>query len=120
MARIAGVNIPPAKRVEIALTYIYGIGASTAKKICSATGIASGMRCHQLSDSDLVRLREHIESNCVVEGDLMRRVRGDIAEKVRLGSYEGLRHRQNLCVRGQRTKTNSRTVRRVRRPGGGA
>ena len=109
MARIAGVDLPREKRIEIALTYIFGIGLPSAKKILVATGVNPDIRVKDLSDDQLIALRDHIEGNYKVEGDLRREVAADIRRKVEIGSYEGIRHRRGLPVRGQRTKTNART-----------
>ena len=109
MARIAGVNIPTAKRVPIALTYITGIGNTTAKAICEAVGIDEARRVNQLTDSEVLRIREHIDANVDVEGDVRRAVQINIKRLMDLGCYRGLRHRRNLPVRGQRTHTNART-----------
>jgi small subunit ribosomal protein S13 len=109
MARLAGVDIPREKRLEIALTYIYGVGRTRAKETLAATGISPDVRVKDLSDTELVQLRDYIEGNYKVEGDLRREVAADIRRKVEIGSYEGLRHRKGLPVRGQRTKTNART-----------
>ncbi|GAA1810763.1 30S ribosomal protein S13 [Agromyces neolithicus] len=109
MARLAGVDIPREKRVEIALTYIYGVGRTRALTTLSETGIDGNIRVKDLSDDQLVALRDYIEANFKVEGDLRREVAADIRRKVEIGSYEGLRHRRGLPVRGQRTKTNART-----------
>jgi small subunit ribosomal protein S13 len=109
MARLAGVDIPREKRVEIALTYIYGVGRTRALTTLSETGIDGNIRVKDLSDEQLVALRDYIEANFKVEGDLRREVAADIRRKVEIGSYEGLRHRRGLPVRGQRTKTNART-----------
>jgi len=109
MARLAGVDIPREKRVIIALTYIYGVGKTRAEETLSATGIDPNIRVKDLSDEQLVQLRDHIEGSYKVEGDLRREVAADIRRKVEIGSYEGLRHRRGLPVRGQRTKTNART-----------
>ena len=109
MARIAGVNIPSNKRVEIALTYIFGIGNTTSKQICSAVGITPERRVNELSDDEVLRLREHIDENFQVEGDLRREVGMNIKRLMDLGCYKGLRHRKGLPVRGQRTHTNART-----------
>jgi len=109
MARLAGVDLPRDKRMEIALTYIFGIGRTRSKELLTATGISPDLRSKDLSDEDLAKLREHIEENYKVEGDLRREVAADIRRKVEIGCYEGLRHRRNLPVRGQRTKTNART-----------
>ncbi|QFT62474.1 small subunit ribosomal protein S13 [Roseivivax halotolerans] len=109
MARIAGVNIPTNKRVPIALTYIHGIGPSSAKTICEAVNIDQTRRVNELSDADVVAIREHIDSNFTVEGDLRREVQINVKRLMDLGCYRGLRHRRNLPVRGQRTHTNART-----------
>ncbi len=109
MARLAGVDIPRDKRVVIALTYIYGIGRTRSNEILKATEISPEVRVKDLSDDQLVALRDHIEASYKVEGDLRREVAADIRRKVEIGSYEGLRHRRGLPVRGQRTKTNART-----------
>jgi len=109
MARLAGVDIPRDKRVVIALTYIYGVGRTRSVEILSATGIDENIRVKDLTDDQLVALRDYIEGNYKVEGDLRREVAADIRRKVEIGSYEGLRHRRGLPVRGQRTKTNART-----------
>jgi small subunit ribosomal protein S13 len=109
MARLAGVDIPRDKRVEIALTYIYGVGRTRALKTLVDTGIDGNIRVKDLSDDQLILLRDYIEGNYKVEGDLRREVQADIRRKVEIGSYEGIRHRRGLPVRGQRTKTNART-----------
>ncbi|HET8958093.1 SSU ribosomal protein S13P [Microcella putealis] len=109
MARLAGVDIPRDKRVEVALTYIYGVGRTRATDTLAATGIDRNIRVKDLTDEQLVALRDHIEGTYKVEGDLRREVASDIRRKVEIGSYEGLRHRRGLPVRGQRTKTNART-----------
>ncbi|HEY9040005.1 MAG TPA: 30S ribosomal protein S13 [Roseovarius sp.] len=109
MARIAGVNIPTHKRVPIALTYVTGIGHSTAKTICDAVGIDQTRRVNELSDTETVALREYIDANLNVEGDLRRETQMNIKRLMDLGCYRGLRHRRNLPVRGQRTHTNART-----------
>jgi len=109
VARVAGVNIPTQKRVEIALTYIHGIGRKTAKEICARLGIPAAHRVQQLSDSEVLRIREMIDSDYRVEGDLRRDVAMNIKRLMDLGSYRGLRHRRGLPVRGQRTHTNART-----------
>jgi small subunit ribosomal protein S13 len=109
MARLAGVDIPREKRVEIALTYIYGVGRTRALTTLADTGIDGNIRVKDLSDDQLVALRDYIEGNFKVEGDLRREVAADIRRKVEIGSYEGIRHRRGLPVRGQRTKTNART-----------
>ena len=109
MARLAGVDIPREKRVEIALTHIYGVGRTRALTTLADTGIDGNIRVKDLSDEQLVALRDYIEGNFKVEGDLRREVAADIRRKVEIGSYEGMRHRRGLPVRGQRTKTNART-----------
>lgn len=109
MARLAGVDIPREKRVEVALTYIYGVGRTRARQTLTETGISPDTRVKDLSDTELVQLRDYIEGTFQVEGDLRREVAADIRRKVEIGSYEGLRHRRGLPVRGQRTKTNART-----------
>ena len=109
MARLAGVDIPREKRVEIALTYIYGIGRTRSTETLAATGIDKDTRVKDLTDDQLLALRDHIEGAYKVEGDLRREVAADIRRKVEIGSYEGLRHRRGLPVHGQRTKTNART-----------
>lgn len=109
MARLAGVDIPREKRLEIALTYIYGVGKTRAEQIVAETGISPDTRVKDLTDAELVQLRDYIEGNYKVEGDLRREVAADIRRKVEIGSYEGIRHRRGLPVRGQRTKTNART-----------
>ena len=109
MARIAGVNIPTAKRVPIALTYIAGIGPHIADLICTAVGIDQTRRVNQLTDAEVLAIREHIDANYTVEGDLRREVSMNIKRLMDLGCYRGLRHRKGLPVRGQRTHTNART-----------
>jgi len=109
MARIAGVDIPRDKRVEIALTYIFGVGRTRSIATLEATGIDRNTRVKDLSDDQLVVLRDHIEGTFKVEGDLRREVASDIRRKVEIGSYQGIRHRRGLPVHGQRTKTNART-----------
>ena len=109
MARLAGVDIPREKRVEIALTYIYGVGRTRASETLKTTGVSPDTRVRELTDEQLVLLRDHIEGTYKVEGDLRREVAADIRRKVEIGSYQGLRHRRGLPVRGQRTKTNART-----------
>jgi small subunit ribosomal protein S13 len=109
MARIAGVDIPREKRLEVALTYIYGIGETSAQQVCRATGIDVSTRVRDLTDEEVVRLRNWIDNNLKVEGDLRRDVAQDIKRKMEIGSYQGVRHRRGLPVRGQRTHTNART-----------
>ncbi|BBK35735.1 30S ribosomal protein S13 [Allostella sp. ATCC 35155] len=116
MARIAGVNIPNQKRVEIALTYIHGIGRTTAKQICAQIGIPSEQRVNQLTEDEVLRIREHIDREHRVEGDLRREVAMNIKRLMDLGCYRGLRHRRGLPVRGQRTHTNARTRKGPARP----
>ncbi|MFV0461450.1 MAG: 30S ribosomal protein S13 [Actinomycetales bacterium] len=109
MARIVGVDLPRDKRLEVALTYIYGVGRTRAAQTLEATGISPDLRVKDMSEEDQVKLRDYIEANFRVEGDLRREVAADIRRKVEIGCYEGLRHRRGLPVRGQRTKTNART-----------
>ena len=109
MARIAGVNIPTAKRLVIALTYVTGIGSTSSKDICAAVGIDQSRRVNELTDAEVLTLREYIDANYTVEGDLRREVTMNVKRAMDLGSYVGLRHRRNLPVRGQRTHTNART-----------
>ncbi|HSE77332.1 MAG TPA: 30S ribosomal protein S13 [Alphaproteobacteria bacterium] len=116
MARIAGVNIPTNKRVVVALRYIYGIGATKAREICTKVGIADAKRVNQLSDDEVLRIREAIDRDYQVEGDLRREVAINIKRLMDLGCYRGLRHRKGLPVRGQRTHTNARTRKGKARP----
>ena len=109
MARIAGVDLPRGKRIEIGLTYIYGIGCSTAKKILEETGVNPDTRVFDLTEEDTSKLRDYIDKNYEVEGDLRRSNALDIKRLIEIGCYRGLRHRRGLPVRGQRTKTNART-----------
>lgn len=109
MARIAGIDLPKNKRIEIALTYIYGIGRTTATKIVEETGVDPSIRVKDLSEDDAAKLREYIDKNIEVEGDLRRATSLDIKRLVEIGCYRGVRHRKGLPVRGQRTKTNART-----------
>jgi small subunit ribosomal protein S13 len=109
VARIAGVNIPTNKRVVIALTYIYGIGNAKAQRICNKLGITAARRVNQLTDGEIIQIRESIEQDGIVEGDLRREVAINIKRLMSLGCYRGLRHRKGLPVRGQRTHTNART-----------
>jgi small subunit ribosomal protein S13 len=109
MARLAGVDLPREKRLEIALTYIFGVGRTRAKQTLDATGISPDLRVRDLTDDDVVKLRDHIDGNYRVEGDLRREVAADIRRKIEIGSYQGIRHRRGLPVHGQRTKTNART-----------
>lgn len=109
MARLAGVDLPRNKRMEVALTYIYGIGPTRAKELLEKTGISPDLRTDNLDDGQVSALRDAIEGSWKVEGDLRRQVQADIRRKIEIGSYKGLRHRRGLPVRGQRTKTNART-----------
>ena len=109
MARLAGVDLPRDKRMEIALTYIYGVGRTRAKAALEATGVSPDLRANDLTDADLVALRDYMDANFKVEGDLRREVAADIRRKVEIGCYQGIRHRRGLPVHGQRTKTNART-----------
>lgn len=115
MARIAGVDIPRDKQVEVALTYIYGIGPSTSKKILARTRVSPATRVKDLTEDEVARLREVIDREHKVEGDLRREVNLNIKRLIEIGSYRGLRHRRGLPVRGQRTRTNARTKRGPRR-----
>ena len=109
MARLVGVDLPRDKRIEVALTYIYGIGRTRAQQVLTETGVNPDLRVHELGDEELVKLRDAIEADYKIEGDLRREVQADIRRKIEIGSYQGRRHRQGLPVRGQRTKTNART-----------
>lgn len=109
MARIVGVDLPRDKRVEVALTYIYGVGRPSAQATLAATGINPNTRVKDLTDEQVIQLRDHIEASFKIEGDLRREVAADIRRKVEIGCYQGLRHRRGLPVRGQRTRTNART-----------
>jgi small subunit ribosomal protein S13 len=109
MARIAGVDIPREKRLEISLTYIFGVGRPTAQLVCQHTGLSRDTRVRDLTDDEVAKLRSFIDSNVKVEGDLRREVAANIKRKVEIGSYEGIRHRRGLPVHGQRTRTNART-----------
>ncbi len=109
MARIAGVDIPREKRLEVALTYIFGVGLTTSQQICEATGVDPNTRVRDLTDEEVLKLRTWIDANLKVEGDLRRDVAQDIKRKMEIASYQGLRHRKGLPVRGQRTHTNART-----------
>jgi small subunit ribosomal protein S13 len=109
MARLVGVDLPRDKRVEVALTYIFGVGRTRARQTLAETGVNPDARVKDLGDEELVKLRDYLEGNYKLEGDLRREVAADIRRKVEIGSYEGLRHRRGLPVRGQRTKTNART-----------
>ncbi len=109
MARIAGVDLPRDKRLEVALTYIYGIGRTRSLETLAATGISPDLRVKDATEEDMVALRQYIDTHFEVEGDLRREVQADIRRKIEIGSYQGMRHRRGLPVRGQRTKTNART-----------
>jgi small subunit ribosomal protein S13 len=109
MARLVGVDLPNDKRLEIALTYIFGVGKTRASETLAATGISPDKRARELSDDELVALRDYLEGNYRIEGDLRREIAADIRRKVEIGTYQGIRHRRNLPVRGQRTRTNART-----------
>ena len=109
MARLVGVDLPRDKRLEVALTYIFGIGRTRSLETLRQTGVSPDLRVKDLGDEELVKLRDWIEANYQVEGDLRREVQGDIRRKVEIGSYQGIRHRRHLPVRGQRTHTNART-----------
>ena len=119
MARIAGVDLPREKRVEVALTYIYGVGAPTAKRILQTTGVNPDTRVKALTEDESSRLRDYIEKNLKVEGDLRRDVASSIKRLMDIGCYRGLRHRRGLPVRGQRTKTNARTRKGPKKTVGG-
>ncbi|MET0895491.1 MAG: 30S ribosomal protein S13 [Acidimicrobiia bacterium] len=109
MARISGVDIPREKRLEISLTYIFGVGRTRSKEICDGVGISRDTRVRDLTEDEVAQLRAYVDNNLKVEGDLRREVAADIKRKVEIGSYEGLRHRRSLPVHGQRTRTNART-----------
>jgi len=109
MARLVGVDLPRDKRLEVALTYIFGVGRTRAQETLRETGVSPDIRVHQLDDDTIVKLRDWIEANYKVEGDLRREVQADIRRKVEIGSYQGIRHRRGLPVHGQRTHTNART-----------
>ncbi|CAB5009503.1 MAG: 30S ribosomal protein S13 [Actinobacteria bacterium] len=109
MARLVGVDLPRDKRIEIALTYIYGIGRTRSREMLAATGISSEVRTKDLTEDQVIALRDYIDTNFRVEGDLRREVSADIRRKVEIGCYQGIRHRRGLPVRGQRTHTNART-----------
>jgi small subunit ribosomal protein S13 len=120
MARIAGVNLPNQKRLEIGLTYIYGIGQSTAQKVCKELGLDPNEKVKDLTDDEVTKLRTYIDANLEVEGDLRREIQLSIKRLIDLGAYRGMRHRRGLPVRGQRTSTNARTRKGPRaRPGAG-
>ena len=119
MARLAGVDIPNEKRIEIALTYIFGVGRTRAKETLAATGISPDIRVKDLTDEQLITLRDYLEANYKIEGDLRREVDADIRRKIQINCYQGQRHRKGLPVRGQRTKTNARTRKGPMRTGAG-
>jgi small subunit ribosomal protein S13 len=116
MARLIGVDLPRDKRLEVALTYIYGIGRTRATETLANTGLSGDLRVHQVTDDQLITLRDWIEANYQTEGDLRREVAADIRRKVEIGSYQGRRHRSGLPVRGQRTRTNARSRKGARKP----
>lgn len=109
MARISGVDIPREKRVEVSLTYIYGIGRTTSRRVCEETGVNPDTRVRSLTDDEVAKIRGYVDANLRVEGDLRREVSQDVKRKMEIGCYQGLRHRRGLPVRGQRTHTNART-----------
>ena len=115
MARVSGVDIPREKRVEVALTYVFGIGRTLSKETLAATGVDPNTRVRDLSEEQLVAIREYVDNNIKTEGDLRREIQADIRRKVEIGTYQGLRHRRGLPVRGQRTSTNARTRKGPRR-----
>ncbi len=109
MARLLGVDLPRDKRLEVALTYIFGIGRTRALETLRETGVSGDLRVHQLGDEELIKLRDWIEANYKIEGDLRREIQADIRRKIEIGCYQGIRHRRGLPVHGQRTQTNART-----------
>jgi small subunit ribosomal protein S13 len=115
MARVSGVDIPRDKRVEVALTYVFGIGRTLSQQTLAATGVDPNTRVRDLSEEQLVAIREYVDNNIKTEGDLRREIQADIRRKVEIGTYQGLRHRRGLPVRGQRTSTNARTRKGPRR-----
>ena len=119
MARINGVDLPREKRVEIGLTYIFGIGRTTATKICAETGVDPATRVKDLTEDEVTKIRDHIDANYTTEGDLRRETRQNVARLMEIGCYRGLRHRKGLPVRGQRTHTNARTRKGKKRQIGG-
>lgn len=119
MARLFGVDLPRDKRIEVGLTYIYGIGLTTSKKILAATGVDPDVRVRDITEDDLTKLRDHIQTNYTVEGDLHREVSQNVKRLMEIGCYRGLRHRKGLPVRGQRTHTNARTRKGPRKQIGG-
>ena len=115
MARVSGVDIPREKRVEVALTYVFGIGRTLSQKTLADTGVNPNTRVRDLSEEELVKIREYVDANLKTEGDLRREIQADIRRKVEIGCYQGLRHRRGLPVHGQRTSTNARTRKGPRR-----
>ena len=115
MARVSGVDIPREKRVEVALTYVFGIGRTLSQKTLAETGVNPDTRVRDLSEEELVRIREYVDANFKTEGDLRREIQGDIRRKIEIGCYQGIRHRRGLPVHGQRTSTNARTRKGPRR-----
>ncbi|MEU8485334.1 MULTISPECIES: 30S ribosomal protein S13 [Streptomyces] len=115
MARLEGVDLPRDKRVEVALTYVFGIGRTLSQQTLDATGVDRNTRVRDLSEEDLIKIREYVDANIQTEGDLRREIQADIRRKVEIGCYQGLRHRRGLPVRGQRTSTNARTRKGPRR-----
>jgi small subunit ribosomal protein S13 len=115
MARVSGVDIPREKRVEVALTYVFGIGRTLSQQTLAETGVNPNTRVRDLSEEELVKIREYVDANIKTEGDLRREIQADIRRKVEIGCYQGLRHRRGLPVRGQRTSTNARTRKGPRR-----
>ncbi|OEV03486.1 30S ribosomal protein S13 [Streptomyces oceani] len=115
MARLAGVDLPREKRIEVALTYVFGIGRTLAQRTLAETGVNPDTRVRDLDENDLIKVREYVDNNLQTEGDLRREIQADIRRKVEIGCYEGLRHRRGLPVHGQRTKTNARTRKGPRR-----
>ncbi|AUH41125.1 30S ribosomal protein S13 [Streptomyces sp. CMB-StM0423] len=115
MARVAGVDIPREKRVEVALTYVFGIGRTLSQQTLAATGVSPDTRVRDLTEEELVQIREFVDNNLRTEGDLRREIQADIRRKVEIGCYQGLRHRRGLPVHGQRTSTNARTRKGPRR-----
>ncbi|GAA1930921.1 MULTISPECIES: 30S ribosomal protein S13 [Streptomyces] len=115
MARLEGVDLPREKRVEVALTYVFGIGRTLSQQTLDATGVDRNTRVRDLSEEDLIKIREYVDANIQTEGDLRREIQADIRRKVEIGCYQGLRHRRGLPVRGQRTSTNARTRKGPRR-----
>ncbi|MFJ8749753.1 30S ribosomal protein S13 [Streptomyces sp. NPDC102441] len=115
MARVSGVDIPREKRVEVALTYVFGIGRTRSKEILASAGVSPDTRVRDLAEEDLVKIREYVDANLRTEGDLRREIQGDIRRKIEIGCYQGIRHRRGLPVHGQRTSTNARTRKGPRR-----